>query len=74
MVRRQVGEFPPFPNADKMSPANKRDLRHLSVHERNVVSPKSSRQGKLTVREADRIADTGGWKKRKPFSNRVDRE
>ena len=39
MVSGQVEEFPPFPNADEKPPADRRDLRHLLVHERNVVSP-----------------------------------
>src|SRR6266700_2206812 len=30
--------------------------------------------GKRTVREVDRVVDTGRWKKRRPLRNRVDRE
>lgn len=39
MVCGLVWEFPSCPNVDEEPPANRRDLRYLLVHERNVVSP-----------------------------------
>ena len=40
---------------------------------RNMRTPYVSREGTRTVRRADRRAGGGGWKKRRPSCNGVDR-
>lgn len=39
MVGGLAWEFPSFPNADEEPPADRRELPHLLVQERNVLSP-----------------------------------
>src|SRR5258708_33358291 len=56
-----------------MPPADRRDLRHSGMYVERGNSVVLPAAGKLTVRKADRAAETGRWRKPKLLCNGADK-